>query len=488
MLRRMSIRTQFIVITFVSLLLVTAGVTHVHLVRARRSLIEGERARGQALIASVNLVIQSAPEGTASFDDIPALLPRLGNLVEQNEGIDFIAVTAPNGYVLAHSDESYVGQTLDALAHPAQDESPHVKVGDFGSVYLTSAHYNSPVQQEPGEYYVLVGAAAERIDNARLEGALISGGLGVGMALLIGALTYLYVQSIVVRPVAALTAGAHALSQGDFSHRFQPAGGAELTALAHTLNTMATELQESRAQIEDVNRLLEQRVNERTRQLATVSEVSARMATMLDVSELLQAISDLTKENFDLYHAHIYLLDRDGQTLTLAAGAGSVGRQLVSQGHRIPLMAQQSLVARAARTRRVVVQNNVQLAPDFLPNPLLPHTQSELAVALEARGQLLGVLDVQSDQRDRFGDDMQMIMAALAQQIGIALSNAQLFSEVERGSRYEHTISAINDGIQGAVSMDEVLEIATRELGKALRVPHTTIELQVKPEPEQVGH
>lgn len=487
MLSRLSIRTQFIVITFVSLLLVTAGVTYAHLVRAGRSLVEAERNRGQALIASVNLTIQGAPAGTTSFDAIPALLPRLRNLAEQNEGIDFIAVTAPNGFVLAHSDERYVGQTLDALANPAQGESPRADVGEFGPVYLTSARYNSPIYQEPGEYHVIVGSAAERLDSERQDGVLAAVGIGLGLAILIGVLMVLFVQAILVRPLSALTAGANALRKGELGHRIPPAGGAELSALASALNTMATELQQSRAQVENVNRMLEQRVNERTRQLATVSEVSAHIATMLNVPELLQAISDLTKENFDLYHAHIYLVDPDGQNLTLAAGAGAIGRQLVSQGHRIPVKAAQSLVARAARTRQVVTQNDVQQAPDYLPNPLLPRTRSELAVALEARGQLLGVLDVQSDQRDRFGEDMQMLMAALAQQIGIALSNAQLFGEVERGSRHEHALSTISDSIQGAVSMDEVLEIATRELGKALRVSHTTIELQVRPEPEPAG-
>ena len=75
----------------------------------------------------------------------------------------------------------------------------------------------------------------------------------------------------------------------------------------------------------------------------------------------------------------------------------------------------------------------------------------------------------------------------MAQQIGIALSNARLFSEAERTGRHEHALSAISDQIQGALSMDEVLEVASRELGKALRVPHTTIELQLTPEPEPVA-
>ena len=65
-------------------------------------------------------------------------------------------------------------------------------------------------------------------------------------------------------------------------------------------------------------------------------------------------------------------------------------------------MREQSLVARSARERQGVIVNDVQADPGFLPNKLLPDTHSEMAVPLMVGDQILGVLDVQSDQIGSF--------------------------------------------------------------------------------------
>ncbi|MCB0211456.1 MAG: PAS domain S-box protein, partial [Anaerolineae bacterium] len=175
-------------------------------------------------------------------------------------------------------------------------------------------------------------------------------------------------------------------------------------------------------------RLLEQ-TQKRAIELETVAQVGTIASTTLEVEKLLQIVVDLTKSSFDLYHAHIYLLNDSQDTLVLTAGADEVGRQLVSQGWSIPYVKEHSLVALAARIRDGVMANNVHLEPDFLANPLLPHTQSELAVPLIVGEQVLGVLDVQSDRINRFTEIDVRIQSTLATQIAVALENARLFEQ-----------------------------------------------------------
>lgn len=129
---------------------------------------------------------------------------------------------------------------------------------------------------------------------------------------------------------------------------------------------------------------------------------------------MLQQVADLTKSTPNLYHAHIYLLNEAEDTLVLTAGAGEVGRVMVARQHTIPLSREQSLVARAARTRQGVTVNNVTQAPDFLPNPLLPNTRAELAVPLIALNRILGVLDVQAAEVNYFTEEDVRIQTILA--------------------------------------------------------------------------
>lgn len=167
----------------------------------------------------------------------------------------------------------------------------------------------------------------------------------------------------------------------------------------------------------------------RAAELETVATVSTAASTALDPDALLRSVANLTKEQFGLYHAHIYLVDEVHEALVLAAGAGEVGEQMVAAGHMIPLHAERSLVARAARTRTGVVENEVRLAPDFLPNPMLPETRAELAVPMVAGDVLIGVLDVQSEQPGRFTDEEVLIYTTLASQVAVAVQNARLYAE-----------------------------------------------------------
>lgn len=280
------------------------------------------------------------------------------------------------------------------------------------------------------------------------------------------------IAQLIVAPIRTLNRVVQRLGAGDLSQRATLKGRDEIGQMAQTVNSMAEQLQ-------GMVNTLEDRITSRTRDLETAAQVNAQISTILDMNRLLQDVVDLTKERFRLYHAHVYLLDDDGQTLSLASGAGHVGRQMVAQGKQIDISSVQSIVAEAARTRQGVIINDVTASPTFLPNALLPDTQSELAVPLVARGQLLGVLDVQSNQVGYFNQDVLAVLELMAGQIATAISNARLYEVADRTSRHERALGNIDRKIQGAVDMDDILQTTVRELGKALRVPYTAIELQL---------
>src|SRR5512138_785997 len=193
---------------------------------------------------------------------------------------------------------------------------------------------------------------------------------------------------------------------------------------------------------------LEKRVAERTKALSSVAEVSTAVSTILETDKLLQQVVDLTKERFNFYHAHIYLLNEAGDTLVLASGAGEVGHQMVGEGRSISLDREQSLVARAAREKKGVTVNDVTTAPDFLPNPLLPATHSEMAVPMMIGDRVIGVFDVQSEIVGRFTDADIAVQTTLASQVAVALQNARSYTKVTETEELTRTIiDSTNDWI-----------------------------------------
>ncbi len=168
-------------------------------------------------------------------------------------------------------------------------------------------------------------------------------------------------------------------------------------------------------------------------EMETVAQVSTAAATILEVDTLLKTVVDLTKQSFGLYHAHIYLLEDD--KLVLRAGAGAVGQLMVLEGRQIDIHTD-SLVSRAARTRQGFIENDVRKAVDFLPNPHLPNTRSEMAVPMVVGDRVIGVIDLQSDKVDFFTEEQLAIHKTLASQVAVAVQNAMLYAtEVETATK-----------------------------------------------------
>jgi signal transduction histidine kinase len=191
-------------------------------------------------------------------------------------------------------------------------------------------------------------------------------------------------------------------------------------------------------------RLIEQ-IQKSAVELQTVARVSSASSSILDPIQLLQSVVDLAKNSFNLYHAHVYQLDESGEKLNLTVGAGEKGRIMVAEGWSIPIE-KESIVSRAARLRQGQIVNDVRRVDEFLPNPILPDTLSEMAVPMIIGNRLLGVFDAQSDHLNFFTDDDLRIYATLASQTSIALQNAQLFEEqavtVERLRELDHLKSS----------------------------------------------
>lgn len=293
--------------------------------------------------------------------------------------------------------------------------------------------------------------------NTQVRGSLIL--MAIVVALAIAAAYGL--STFLVSPMTKLTKTTEEVAAGDLSSRAEVTTSDEIGTLASTFNSMTSQLQETLQG-------LEQRVSDRTRDLEIVAEVGTATATILESNRLLQEVVNLTKERFNLYHSHIYLLDDKGENLVLTAGAGEPGRIMVAEGHSIPLDREQSLVARAARDRKGITVNDVTQAPDFLPNPLLPDTRSELAVPMIVGGNVIGVFDIQSEQVGRFTDSDVNIQTTMAAQLATSIQNVRSFEKSKKQAELEAMVNTIGQRIRRTTTIEDTLQTAIRELGTAI--------------------
>jgi signal transduction histidine kinase/HAMP domain-containing protein/ActR/RegA family two-component response regulator len=233
-------------------------------------------------------------------------------------------------------------------------------------------------------------------------------------------LAWLITRNIVL-PVRQLAVAAGSISRGEWDVPIPEVKTAdEIGKLTAAFERMSKELKALYSN-------LEERVIARTSELETVAKVSGTAAALLDMEQLLETVAELTKSSFQLYHTQIYLLDESGENLVLAVSSGEVGKQMLTQQRIIPLNVEKSVAARAARSGQGLVVNDANADSEFLFDALLPNTHSEMAIPLKIADKLLGILDLQSDQIDRFKESELRVMGILGDQIAVAVQNAYLY-------------------------------------------------------------
>ncbi len=168
----------------------------------------------------------------------------------------------------------------------------------------------------------------------------------------------------------------------------------------------------------------------RHRLLETAARVGQMVTSILSIDDLLKHTVTIICSEFNFYYSGIFLISEDNQWAVLRAGYGVAGRKMMNENYRLPLD-ERSMIGNAILKKQAKIALDVAGEESRFKNPFLPNTRSEMALPLLVQDQALGAVTVQSDQLNAFTEEDITSLQMMADQIAIAINNAQLMFKLE---------------------------------------------------------
>jgi signal transduction histidine kinase len=208
-------------------------------------------------------------------------------------------------------------------------------------------------------------------------------------------------------------------------------------------------------------------------QLRFLHEVARLATTARTWDELLETVVDRTRDVLHADVSSLYLLDRDGAYLTLAATNGldrfQIGRARVPYG--------EGVTGRVAAGRRPLVIPDVKADARFLWVRGIDQRRfvaSMLSVPLTWHDQIVGVLNVQTEQPRQFSEDDVAQLGAVADLLAGIIEKGRQQSEAE--ARVE-ALKAIDE------ARSELIALVTHELRTPLAIVRAYADLLAEEPP-----
>ena len=263
------------------------------------------------------------------------------------------------------------------------------------------------------------------------------------LGIIIPALVVAFGVTRITTPITELIGATKGVARGQFQQLTITRTGDEIEELTDHFNLMAAQLQESYAN-------LEQRVAERTNELATLNTIAETVSQSLELEPMLTAALDKVLEILAFESGTIHLKDPGQDELEMACyrGLSEAFRRTVDKG---------IIGARVGRSGKPIIIDNLDHYPEA-PQVLLEEGYRSIAsIPLLSKEQVQGVLTTASRQVRHFRQEDVNLLLSVGHQIGVAIENARLFEAEQRRAEQFRVIGELGRDITSILDVDELL-------------------------------
>lgn len=218
--------------------------------------------------------------------------------------------------------------------------------------------------------------------------------------------------------------------------------------------------------IENAHLYSELRKHDKT--LEILFEIDRVVSQSLDLDELLREAVAKSIQVTSSDAGWIYLLESDGKTLSMRTYTG-ISSELAQAASKLTIeQGVSGLAVKAGKPVTMEIENFPYV--EFLPLLLKDGISSLAGVPLISKGKVVGAMVLSTRRHKLFSKDDLDILASIGSQIGVAVENARLYSELMSRSQTMEILFEIDRVVSQSLDLNEIFKEA---LAKTLQVTST---------------
>jgi signal transduction histidine kinase len=196
--------------------------------------------------------------------------------------------------------------------------------------------------------------------------------------------------------------------------------------------------------------------------LSLLYQVSNVIHSTLDSQEALQLIIGEAVRVMRASSGSLVLINPSSGLLEIHAA-----QNLSSAARKLKLRVGEGVTGWVARSGKPARVGDV--ASDSRYVSVRAGVRSELAVPLEVRGEVRGVLNVDSDRVDAFSSEDQELLQELAVQAAKVIQNTWLYEQLRLKAMLFESLVSVSRTINSTLNLDEALRVITKEACELMR-------------------
>ncbi len=451
------------------------------------NIVKGDEEGTYVIIAAIAVLGKASEFSGVLLIQVPVQALDDLDIIQSEVGELFAIMVDGNGRVIYHHDPTYIGadfSNLEAVQQVLNKNLGAIRTRNVSNEDIVAGY--APIPETP--WGLITEVNWDELKSSS-QGYRYFLSFLLLLAVFIPAVIINMGVKKITRPITTLMNAVQGVASGNFEQITDVHTGDEIEELADQFNAMAAKLRTSYTN-------LEQRVANRTRELATLNALAAVVNRTLELDETLKATLEETLLRLNMDVGGIYLLAHDQKTLILKAQQG-MSEAWIAEVRRLQW-------GEGIAGRAVVQEKPVILHTDEYPSiKLLPFIKAQklqtlAATPIVSKGQVLGSLFVGMSEARDLPSEHQLLLASIGQQIGVGVENARLYTQAqqelserkraqerlrwvsEERARRNRELLLLNRVIAATTSQLDptaILEAVCRELAQAFDIPQSAVAL-----------